>query len=60
MSAPDSDPPTVVLLTPGDGDILEGSVTLTASATDNLDVAGVQFLLDGTPLGAEDTTAPYS
>jgi hypothetical protein len=26
---------------------------------DNVAVAGVQFLLDGAPLGAEDTTAPY-
>ena len=32
----------------------------TANATDNVGVAGVQFLLDGTPLGAEDTTAPYA
>ena len=33
---------------------------MTANATDNVGVAGVQFLLDGTPLGAEDTTAPYA
>ena len=32
--------------------------TLTANASDNVGVAGVQFLLDGANLGAEDTTAP--
>ena len=33
---------------------------LTATATDAVGVAGVQFLLDGVALGAEDTTSPYS
>ena len=35
-------------------------MTITANATDNAGVAGVQFLVDNNPLGAEDTTAPYS
>ena len=35
-------------------------MTLTANATDNVGVAGVQFLLDNNPLAAEDTTSPYS
>jgi hypothetical protein len=35
-------------------------VTVSANASDNVGVVGVQFLLDGAPLGAEDTTAPYS
>ena len=35
-------------------------MTVSASASDNVGVAGVQFLLDGANLGAEDTTAPYS
>ena len=33
---------------------------LTARASDNVGVAGVQFRLDGANLGAEDTAAPYS
>ena len=33
---------------------------MTANASDNVGVAGVQFCVDGAPLGAEDTTAPYS
>ena len=39
---------------------MSGTVTLTATASDNVGVAGVQFLLDNNPLGAEDTTSPYS
>ena len=34
-------------------------MTLTATATDNVGVAGVQFLVDNNPLAAEDTTSPY-
>jgi hypothetical protein len=36
------------------------TVTVSATASDNAAVAGVQFLLDGNALGAEDTTEPYS
>ena len=39
---------------------VSGTVTITANATDNVGVAGVQFLVDNNPLGAEDTTSPYS
>ena len=35
-------------------------MSVSATATDNVAVAGVQFLLDGAALGSEDTTAPYS
>ena len=38
---------------------VSGTITVTANASDNVGVAGVQFLLDGVNLGAEDTTAPY-
>ena len=37
----------------------ERHVTVTATAADDVGVTGVQFLLDGVALGAEDTTAPY-
>src|SRR4029078_10423033 len=37
------------------------TVTLTATATPGGgSVAGVQFYLDGAPIGVEDTTSPYS
>ena len=35
-------------------------MTVSATATDNNGVVGVQFLLDGAALGAEDTASPYS
>ena len=38
---------------------ISGEVLVSASASDNVAVAGVKFLLDGSPLGVEDTTAPY-
>src|SRR2546428_366795 len=37
-----------------------GTVTVSASATDNVGVVGVQFKLDGVNLGAEITRAPYT
>ena len=57
---PDTAPPVVALTAPTDGSTVTGLVTVAANATDNVGVVGVQFLLDGTPLGAEDTTAPYA
>ena len=38
---------------------MSGTVSVTASASDNVGVAGVQFTLDGSNLGAEDTSSPY-
>jgi len=53
----DTTPPAVSLIAPADGDTLAGTVAVTASATDDVGVAGVQFLLDGANLGAEVTGA---
>jgi hypothetical protein len=39
---------------------VSGTINVTANASDNVAVAGVQFLLDGANLGTEDTSAPYS
>jgi len=55
----DTSPPTALVTAPAAGSVVSGSVTVTAAASDNVGVAGVQFLLDGAPLGGEDTTAPY-
>ena len=57
---PDTTPPTVSVTSPAGGATVSGTITVTANASDNVGVAGVQFLLDGANLGAEDTTAPYS
>ncbi len=52
--------PNVTLTAPAPGTV-SGAVTVSATATDNVAVAGVQFKVDGTTnIGAEDTTAPYS
>src|SRR6266581_100807 len=58
--SPDTTPPTVSITSPANGATVSGTINVTASASDNQGVAGVQFQLDGANLGAEDTTAPYS
>ncbi len=58
--AGDTTPPTVSMTAPAEGATVSGSsVSIGASASDAGGVAGVQFLLDGSPLGAEDTSSPY-
>jgi len=57
----DTTPPTVSISAPVNGATVSGSaVTVSASASDNVGVSGVQFKLDGANLGAEVTAAPYS
>jgi hypothetical protein len=56
----DAVPPAVAISTPAAGSTLSGTTTVSASASDNIGVAGVQFKLDGVNLGVEDTTSPYS
>jgi hypothetical protein len=52
--------PTVSITTPTNSSTVSGATTVTASATDNVAVVGVQFKLDGVNLQSEDTVAPYS
>src|SRR2546422_903173 len=56
----DTTPPTVSMTAPDAGATVAGTVTVSASATDNVGVVGVQFKLDGANLGAEVTSAPYT
>ena len=56
----DVTPPSIALTSPTNGSTLSGNVTITATATDNTGVVGVQFQLNGTNLGTEDTTNPFS
>ena len=52
--------PTVAVTSPAAGSIVDREwVMVAATATDNVGVVSVQFLLDGTPLGAADLVAPY-
>ncbi len=56
----DNVPPSVSITAPASGATVSGTITVSASATDNVGVVGVQFKLDGANLGAEVTTAPYA
>ncbi len=62
QTSPGVPPPTAALTSPADGASVSGTVTLqaTASATAPATVASVQYLLDGQPLGAPVTAAPYA
>ncbi|MFL6446301.1 MAG: galactose oxidase-like domain-containing protein [Bryobacteraceae bacterium] len=51
-------PPTVTMNSPAPG-TLAGLSTLSASASDNVGVTGVQFLIDGSPIGPQLTSSPY-
>jgi len=56
----DNVPPSVSITAPASGAMVSGTITVSASATDNIGVVGVQFKVDGMYLGAELTTGPYA
>lgn len=56
----DTTPPTVSIAAPISGSTVAGTIFVSANASDNVGVAGVQFRVDGQNLGAEDTQSPYS
>jgi hypothetical protein len=60
IATSDTTPPTVAISSPSGGSTVSGTTTIAANASDDVGVAGVQFMVDGAPLGAEDTTAPYA
>jgi chitodextrinase len=55
----DTTPPSVAVTAPPEGAVVTGSTTISAAASDNDGVAGVQFRVDGSPLGDEDTSPPF-
>ncbi len=59
-AALDTQPPAVTLTSPASGATVSGSVVVSANASDNVAIAGVQFKLDGANLSTEDTISPYS
>jgi hypothetical protein len=59
-NAADLRAPTVAITAPAPGATISGTVTVRASASDNVGVVGVQFFANGAPMGAEDTAAPFS
>ena len=54
----DTTPPATSITSPTAGATVSGTVTVEASATDNVGVAKVEFYVDGA-LKSTDTTAPY-
>lgn len=55
----DATPPVITDFTPADGTAVTGTVPLTASATDNVALQRVEFLINGA-IVATDTTIPYA
>ncbi len=59
-TTPDTTPPTVSITAPAADATVTGTISLSASATDNIGVVGVQFQVDGANSGSEDLIAPYT
>ena len=55
----DATAPAVTTVTSQTGNYLAGTTILSAFASDNIGVVGVQYILNGVNLGVEDTTAPF-
>ena len=56
----DPTPPTVAITSPASNAQVSDIVNVTADASDNVGVAGVQFLVDGVNAGVEDAAPPYA
>ena len=56
----DATAPTIALTAPANlAAGLTGSITISATAGDNVGVASVEFQIDGVAIGAADTSAPF-
>jgi hypothetical protein len=58
-TCPDTTPPTVKLTSPADGATVHGTVTLTATAADDVGVGKVEWLVNGVVLAGK-AVSPYS
>ena len=56
----DTTSPVVSVTSPAQGATVSQTVTVTANASDDVAVAGVQFKVDGVAFGPEDLAAPFS
>jgi hypothetical protein len=56
---PDETPPTITITNPTANDTLSGTVSITASAQDNIGVQTVEFFINSASVGT-DATAPYT
>src|SRR3989442_10420324 len=57
---PDPTPPTVRITSPASGATVSGTISVTADASDNVGVAGVQFKYNGINFDTEKTSPPYT
>ena len=55
----DTTPPTVTITNPNQGDVVSGTITFSATASDNVGVEGVSFYQNGVLIG-DVTSVPYS
>jgi hypothetical protein len=55
----DATPPTVAITAPSDNATASGVIVISADASDNVGVAGVQFEVDGDIFGPEITVPPF-
>jgi hypothetical protein len=60
LPSPDTTEPSVWITSPGEDQVLSGSVQIAADASDDSGVAGVIFEVDGDAIGPEDLSAPWS
>jgi regulation of enolase protein 1 (concanavalin A-like superfamily) len=51
--------PSVSISTPSGSQTVSGTIAISATASDNVGVVGVQFLIDGTRINPEVITAPW-
>ncbi len=56
----DTTPPTVSITSPAASATVSGTITVSATAADNVAVASVQLQVDGANVGSADTASPYS
>ncbi len=59
VTVPDTTAPTASVTAPANGATVSGTVSVTATASDNVAVTKVEFYVDG-GLASTDTTSPYS
>jgi len=54
----DTTKPNVIITSPANNSTVSGTVTVKATATDNVEVVKIEFYIDGQKVG-EDTSSPY-
>lgn len=56
----DTTSPTISITSPSSGSTISNSISISGNASDNIGVVGVQFKIDGSNIGNEDTSSLYS